>query len=347
MKINTSLYVNAQSDPPALKVVDMKLVIRSSTKSGQGFTLIELLVVIAIIAILVALLLPAVQQAREAARRTQCRNNLKQLGLALHNYHDTVSKFPPGSISYTFTGPPVDEPRRNFMSPLTMILPYIDQASIYNNLNFNLSYADPANAPYAAHIITGFFCPSYGDERFCNEFGYQANASGTNYSSTRKALTCYLGVSGYATSGGAVGLSSPNSLAESRRGVFSPNSSISIRDIKDGTSNTFIYGEYRPSIFRDMGWTTCYNERFSPWIRGLTLSGCGSVKTAYYGPNQIPPKSDSQNNDITIVPFSSQHPGGVHMLFADGHVSFISDFVDIQSWRQSASINGNETVSIE
>ncbi|MCA9067090.1 MAG: DUF1559 domain-containing protein, partial [Planctomycetaceae bacterium] len=110
----------------------------------KGFTLIELLVVIAIIAILIALLLPAVQQAREAARRTQCRNNMKQLGLAMHNYVDVHSVLPPGSIGTSFTRSAGDNTNQCF-SPLVMILPYIDQAPLYNLIDFYYDYADTVN----------------------------------------------------------------------------------------------------------------------------------------------------------------------------------------------------------
>ncbi|SFJ23904.1 DUF1559 domain-containing protein [Planctomicrobium piriforme] len=305
----------------------------------SGFTLIELLVVIAIIAVLIALLLPAVQQAREAARRSTCRNNMKQIGLALHNYHDAAKLFPPGSIDYTFTATSPPTPK-NFMGPLVMILPYIDQGSIYNSLDFNVSYAAPVNTTHAGKLITSYVCPSYAGEKFCDEFGYQG------YATTRKALTCYLGNAGYATSGTAISFASPTALAENRKGVFLANSNTALSDILDGSSNTFLYGEFRPSIFLDMGYTTCFNERFSPWARGIVLTGSGAVKAAYYGPNQVPPKSvpQDQNSDVTVLPFSSQHTGGVHMLYADGRVGFVGDNTDITVYRSLASIKGNEIV---
>ncbi|MGV2334987.1 MAG UNVERIFIED_CONTAM: DUF1559 domain-containing protein [Planctomycetaceae bacterium] len=115
---------------------------------GRGFTLIELLVVIAIIAILVALLLPAVQQAREAARRTQCKNNLKQLGLALHNYHDTHGRFPPTQIMTAYLGPNNTSPQPRNHTWVSLVLPFLEQANLYQSINFNLPMFNQATNTY-------------------------------------------------------------------------------------------------------------------------------------------------------------------------------------------------------
>ncbi|HVJ84083.1 MAG TPA: DUF1559 domain-containing protein, partial [Caulifigura sp.] len=149
-----------------------------------AFTLIELLVVIAIIAILIALLLPAVQQAREAARRTQCKNNMKQLGLALHNYESSFTVFPPSSTSgfnsgawLYVDGVPVTA-STHLHSFASLILPYIDGANVYNNINYNLSALDPVNRPIASTQLPFYLCPSYTgslnatDSLYVTEIGY-------------------------------------------------------------------------------------------------------------------------------------------------------------------------------
>lgn len=304
----------------------------------RAFTLIELLVVIAIIAILIALLLPAVQQAREAARRSTCKNNLKQIGLALHNYHDTHRVFPPGSIGYLFTATS-SGPQENCMGPLVMILPFLDQAPLYNNFDFSQSYTNPVNVDLAKNIIPGYLCPSYPDATIISEHGYR----GWN-TNTSKAITNYLGVAGYRTTSG--GVTSKTSLTDSQRGIFWPNSDTRIRNITDGTSNTFLYGEFKPSMMSDLGYGSggaCYDNRCWPWVRGISLSGTGAIAHMLYGPNQIFAPS-TYTSDCVKIPFSSEHTGGVHMLNADGAVVFISENIDINNWRFRSSTSGGEVV---
>jgi prepilin-type N-terminal cleavage/methylation domain-containing protein len=185
----------------------------------SGFTLIELLVVIAIIAILVALLLPAVQQAREAARRTQCKNNLKQLGLALHNYHDAYKMFPAGHMESGWDGPSY----RHQFSWLTYMLPYIDQSNVYSLIDFSQidlstsAHQNPVFMPAGTVDVATFICPSDPTGRNNEEW----------------APTNYLGNQG--------------TLCQSRNkegnGVFGHNSWIRIRDITDGTSQTIAAAE--------------------------------------------------------------------------------------------------------
>ena len=301
----------------------------------RGFTLIELLVVIAIIAILIALLLPAVQQAREAARRTQCRNNMKQLGLAMHNYVDVHSVLPPGSIGTSFTRSAGDNTNQCF-SPLVMILPYIDQAPLYNLIDFDYDYGDTVNKDRYPPI-PGYLCPSYAGPSVWAFHGYRSGGT------TNKGLTSYLGVLGYNPNGNQSGTSDYG-------GLFFKSSKLGFRDITDGTSNTYMYGEYLPSYPEKLsgstgtscGFHVIENERGSPWPTGIALEGMGSVKGMKYNPNQVFTALCDRRFDYQNLPFSSQHVGGVHMLSADGSVGFVNENIDINVWRYKASRAGNE-----
>ncbi|QDT81929.1 putative major pilin subunit [Gimesia maris] len=183
---------------------------KKPTVFQRGFTLIELLVVIAIIAILIALLLPAVQQAREAARRSTCKNNLKQLGLAFHNYAETHTIFPPGSV------------RSNEIGVFAFILPYMEQSALYNKWNFNVEQDDAANKEANSTPVIAYFCPSKPRSSLNNSnqaFGDYAVSSGTGH--------C-------------------NSDTHSNwKGMFNMSSNTRLRDVTDGATNTFAAGEKR------------------------------------------------------------------------------------------------------
>ena len=288
-----------------------------TTSSRRAFTLIELLVVIAIIAILIALLLPAVQQAREAARRTQCKNNLKQLGLAMHNYADAAKVFPPGWVARgTSWGP-------NFCStngavhqaPWTvMLLPYIEQAPLYNQLDLNVSFSGTSievQPPNRALIgnVKAFACPSDPD---------------TN---SQIGRLCYMAVMG----GGAPECSvASGTRAMSRNGTMFPNSAISFRDLTDGSSNIFVIGESRyaqhdPAIpYRSWG--------ASAKMDGSSFTACAAV--AEEGINF----RKTQNVHLTRG-FSSWHIGGCHMLHGDGSVQFYSENMDLATYQRLAIRN--------
>lgn len=302
----------------------------------RGFTLIELLVVIAIIAILIALLLPAVQQAREAARRSQCKNNLKQLGLALHNYHDTHRVFPPGSIGHSTIGPTPQA-----FGPLTMLLPYVDQASIYNQLDFNVSYTHPPNDQFKKEIISTFLCPSYSGPQVSDEHGFKLVPA------SQASITNYLGVCGYTTTGDTVDASDRSNFASDELGCFWVNSNTKIRDVIDGTSNTMIFGEFKADSMVDYDPIVTWDngQRWSPWIRGIIAEGSGSVKSTRFGPNQMPPVN-SILKDWTLLPFSSQHEGGVHMLMADGSTHFFSENIDLTLWRNLSARADRQVVEV-
>jgi len=289
----------------------------------RGFTLIELLVVIAIIAVLIALLLPAVQQAREAARRTQCKNNMKQFGIALHNYHDTFQMFPIGGFrqgTNIGTG----------MSWHVGVLPYVDQAPLYNQFNFNvIQYNHASNLPLSMNTPPGFFCPS-GQLNRSNNGSEQV---GSQFASS----VHYYGVMGpkgtNPVSGAAysVDTSAGGHGDFSRAGLMGRHVSRRMADVIDGTSNSLALGE--------ISWVTanCYRA----WIRGADSTAIGSAKNVNFGIN-VQAYTASNFNDVS---FGSQHVGGCHFLNADGSVVFLSQNMDLTVYKSLASINGGETAT--
>ena len=298
----------------------------SQFHSRRGFTLIELLVVIAIIAVLVALLLPAVQQAREAARRAQCKNNLKQLGIALNTYHESCNVLPSGWISVN--------PATNTMTPLgglsgagwaTMLLPQLDQGPLYEQFNPNVSIIAAVNQPVARKSLGAFLCPSDPHP----ETWQITNAAGT-------ALAT-LGLSNYVGGWGTIELddcSNPPGTAPVTAagqcvsdGVFYHNSRVSFRDVTDGSSNTFCVGERRTDL--TLGWLTT-------WI--------GSVPAGVDAPTRIVGVADHTPNHpgAHFDDFSSAHAAGVHFLMIDGSVRFVGENIDKGAYQSAATISGNE-----
>lgn len=298
-----------------------------SVKSAQcrrAFTLIELLVVIAIIAVLIALLLPAVQQAREAARRAQCINNLKQLGIALHNYHDTSNTLPPGWIGVQGGGP--DMEGGSGFSWAYHLLPYIDQAPIYNQSNGTVSLLDPSNDVLRKTYFPAFRCPSDSGP---NSWEIMEEDNPTTVITT---LTTSNYVGSFGTEGAEdICVNPPFPAAQcSGDGIFSHNSKVRLADIVDGTSNTIILGEHRTD--RGLGW----NSSWYGFIPG------GEEATArFLGVADHTPNHRAQHIDD----FSSSHVGGVHMLFGDGRVRFVTENIDLNVFRSLATRIGGEVVS--
>lgn len=312
-----------------------------------GFTLIELLVVIAIIAVLIALLLPAVQQAREAARRSQCINNMKQIGLAVHNYHDTFKMFPAaiyyGGLDVT-TVPYVPDKNRG-KSIQSMILPYLDQANVYNQLNFStgrswvVSPGDP-NWPAANTIIPVYICPSSTAAKTVNYNGFCENNWYCN------AIAEYEPIMGSSNKPWPIG--SPSDLfhcGKSNGGIHLINQEVSIAKVTDGTSNTISFGEYSDRTtgqnFNPFG---SHQDVTHPWIMAYgTWNGSFTygAKTIAYPPNgryywgygfTQPPIV----NTICQASLKSAHEGGVHVLLADGSGRFMSENINLETFKNLA-----------
>lgn len=315
-------------------------------RSRRAFTLIELLVVIAIIAILIALLLPAVQQAREAARRTECKNKMKQLGLALHNYHDTYNVFP---MSYTTDG--IFDVRTRGRSWMIGILPYIELANLYSTHDQNAPIApavtSPIPTPYtpntivAMTVVPAFLCPSdpssgvgklagrsnlTGDAFGVNN--YKAVA-GNNWAwSSANGNFIYIHPTGR-NSGSNNGLDAGNGwMCRNNRGASGPFTT-KMRDITDGTSNTLFVGEALPGRCSHSTW----------YFFNHTTATC-AIPLNYYQKNLTIPASDWPTN----YSFASAHTGGGQFLMGDGAVKFISENIDLQLYRNAATISGGEVL---
>ncbi len=304
-----------------------------------GFTLIELLVVIAIIAVLIALLLPAVQQAREAARRSQCKNNMKQLGLAMHNYHDTMNTLPPGHLGRCTT------PMLN-ATALTMLLPYIDQAPLYNMYNSRGSAStytgaggtptdDPTTNGNAAVVktkIAVFLCPSDPGAEFIPDPTGAYGISATN-TGTGGAKTNYDVISTSALDR----CDNPTWPATdlTRKCMFGDNSNCNFRDVTDGTSNTMMMGETLRTVLN--GGNNAWGYR--GWVMvGLNLVDFPINQWSFYIYPSVPGRLGSWS-------FSgSQHVGGAHFLFGDGAVRFVSENVNSTMRARYATMGDGQVV---
>jgi prepilin-type N-terminal cleavage/methylation domain-containing protein/prepilin-type processing-associated H-X9-DG protein len=305
--------------------------VRSTRK--LAFTLVELLVVIAIIGILIALLLPAVQAAREAARRAQCSNNLKQLGLALHNYADVNGRFPPGSTNLTGNGPYIwDAGIQRKGSVLVKLLPYIEQRALYGQLDPKGDVeAQLATLGFGSKEIPAYRCPSDGY--------IDQNLGQTNYSVSmgNQLMPDQWGGCGNAYPGnnfgnGPVGHGSTDDGSQIS-GCFSRYTyGASFADITDGTSNTIAIGERRPQCgdhSAAYGWMGS-NSLWTATTAPINFPTC---------PNE-PPGNNGQHNCYdfavwqTSQGFKSRHPGGAQFVLADGAVRFLSETIDYLTYQR-------------
>lgn len=321
------------------------------SRKRHGFTLIELLVVIAIIAVLIALLLPAVQQAREAARRTQCKNNIKQVGLALHNYHDTFSVFPyatanssTNAVATAPTGPAI----LNHTGWL-MLLPYIDQAPLYNQFNF--SWATGIRAVGAGEFVVGGTSPTTNTNLnlsknvipmlICpTDNGPQTYASASSFYGcgvADSARTSY-GFSVNSGNGGTLW----KSVSSTTRALFGLNSNSRIRDITDGTTNTVAVVETTLDV--DDGETQSW-ACSSHVGQGINLAAARGINNFLCCSWRSPPNAQFQigRNGEWGEP-GSQHPGGIHVLLADGSTRFLSENIDTTIRTNLARISDGQTI---
>lgn len=302
--------------------------------SKRGFTLVELLVVIAIIGVLVALLLPAVQAAREAARRMQCTNALKQLALAMHNYHDINNALPIGALPVggDFDG----------HSWYSRTLPQLEQTAMYNNLNFSVIVGNNNNPDLRATKLPMHMCPS--DQAMMQEStnptwrvwrtNYAVNFGNTNYGQKDESSVKFAGA------------------------PFSINTAHNFAVVSDGLSNTLMVGEVVTP--KDAGWQGYY---------GVPMYAGGAGFTGWFTPNSLGPDklarkcfNDNLNAGVIakctsagggqadvanqVVTLRSRHPGGVNAALCDGSVRFIQQNIDLVVYRASTSAQGGESVSL-
>jgi prepilin-type N-terminal cleavage/methylation domain-containing protein len=304
-----------------------------------AFTLVELLVVIAIIGVLVALLLPAVQSAREAARRTQCNNNLKQFGLALHNYHGTYKEFPPGSTRDISGG--TGNFRDGRFSLHVRLLPFMEQQPLADLIVPNKSWETNEHAPLRQSLISQFVCPS--KEHHQTNYYYE-NSQWIRADQTIEHPTHYMGVMGAkgfvvpidpaARAAYSVDMSQGAHGGFATNGVFVRDKPIPSRRITDGLSNTFMMGEMSWEIGEYEAWP----GGLSPaWQNAMTTKNIAHPLNSY--------RFDRALNALSIndTSFGSEHDGrGVHFLLADGSVQFLSETTSLDLLKSRASRDQGE-----
>jgi prepilin-type N-terminal cleavage/methylation domain-containing protein len=305
----------------------------SVRRSGQsGFTLVELLVVIAIIGILVGLLLPAVQAAREAARRMQCSNNVRQIGLALHNYESTHKKFPPGWIANVSAG----EPGWGWA---TALMPYMEQTNVYQRLDLNVEIIAPQNMPLIQTVIPTYICPSdptptvfqiaeahdHDHDHLVGAMYFDEDDHDEPHNVDDGEKLFAIAKSNYV---GVFGTGEVHESPYNSDGAFWGNSRVRMQDFVDGTSNTFVIGE-RGSRLGGSLWHGVIPEANAAFARIV-----GST-------DHVPNSPVGHFDD-----FSSFHATGANFIMGDCSVRLIPDTIDETVYRALATRQGAEAVTL-
>ena len=329
----------------------------NNSKSRHGFTLIELLVVIAIIAILVALLLPAVQAARAAARRIHCANNLKQLGISLHNFENHKGDFPIGNMGWF---KPNGQPSAQWLghNGFVQLLPFIEQADIHALLDLSQRWADGTNTEIRQKNLAIFQCPSDNTKGRNLWFYWQtARVARSNYA------MCF-GSDTYSADPHNVQdrtCRDKNACNHNTDGAFREGEPRTTASFSDGTAHTVTIGELiagrvddGPNIVAQFDLRGCWGHPLmgpSAYTHRLTPNSSapddfGWCPDGHLDHPHIPCTGPTGNNDSDwYVAARSWHPGGVNAVYADGHVSFHSDSIDLHLWQALATINGGEVIS--
>ena len=320
-------------------------VVSSGSARRLAFTLVELLVVITIIGILIALLLPAVQAAREVARRVTCKNNLKQIALALHLYHTTHKSFPPYHSQWSYCDPDIpgsdpDHCGRAWalghptFTQVVYVLPYMEQQALYDKLDFDVSTAEHPNIDYAGVMIPTLICPSDSSALLITSGTKYANHFMTGQGHAESTAPRSYMASGWVSSASNPSLNGYGLSSGGGPGFLAGRKSHAFVDIRDGLTNTLAFGEvvadcynwvswmygdtsaFRTSMGLNILWSYCCNSRGGNWF---LYQKCWS--------------------------FKSMHPGGMNGMMADGSVRFISETIDMDLFQKMGTINRRDIVS--
>lgn len=313
-----------------------------SVSRKSGFTLIELLVVIAIIAVLIALLLPAVQQARESARRTQCKNHLKQLGLAMHDYHDSRLVFPPGQFNYVGADLPAVPGGSGYYGAarscwMQQILPFLDQVPLHKQLKAAFNGTNWIGS-YPGHevVIPSLLCPS--DPVTAKILTYGSSDPNTSQGFHGNYVMC-----AGSTVFGPTGVGAGTKL----NGLFFALSKTTFKSCADGTSNTLMGSEIL--VTEDTTWHDLRGRYYNTWDGNVLFSTLNPPNTTVGDRSEggyciNGPKTPCASSGPSVQYARSNHPGGVHALMADGAVRFISQNISAQIFQYLGTRSGRESV---